>query len=253
MFQRRINFCLLLLLKLWLRLQKRKASARLITLGSQYGGWAVPEDLLKKGAVAICAGAGEDISFDIELNSRGLKVYVQDPTPRARKHVESLLSAYKNNKKFPVNNGPEIYDLTNFNQGRFHFDPVGIAGENGVLKFYVPTNPNHVSHSIKNLQNTDQYFEAECVTYDDYLDSKGIEKVDIVKLDIEGAEHEVIDCILQSPRKPSVLAVDFDELNCDFQLKYFDNIVSSLAKIKKSGYNAISIKNSDFVFEKQAG
>ena len=36
-------------------------------LGTSYGGWIVPTDMINKDAICYCAGAGEDISFDCIL------------------------------------------------------------------------------------------------------------------------------------------------------------------------------------------
>ncbi len=43
----------------------------LVRLGSPGGGWWVPESVVRAGAVAYCAGAGEDVTFDLELHRRG--------------------------------------------------------------------------------------------------------------------------------------------------------------------------------------
>src|SRR5690606_25746429 len=54
-------------------------------LGTRYGGWYVPSDLLNAQSICYCIGAGEDISFDIELINRfDCHVYTFDPTPRAQ-------------------------------------------------------------------------------------------------------------------------------------------------------------------------
>ena len=43
---------------------------------------------------------------------------------------------------------------------RFHFMPVGLWSEDTVLRFFAPRDPAHVSHSVVNLQRTEDYFEA---------------------------------------------------------------------------------------------
>lgn len=240
------------LFRFWLTIKTKQPSTKLTRLGTEGCGWHIPEHYLRPGIIAICAGAGEDVSFDVELNSHGFNVYVLDPTPRARAHIKNLLSAFEKSESFPINNSKNNYDLSNFKPEKFHFDAIGLSGQNGTLKFYAPANPEHVSHSIKNLQNTEEYFEAECVTYDNYLDSKGIDKADIVKLDIEGAEYEVIDSILESNRKPQILAVDFDELNFAINWNVLKRIRRYILKLEQKNYRLIFINHSDFVFEKQA-
>jgi hypothetical protein len=38
---------------------------------------------------------------------------------------------------------------------KFHFCAVGVWDEDAMMKFYVPANPAHVSHSVLNLQKTE--------------------------------------------------------------------------------------------------
>jgi len=85
------------------RLLTTGAHEDLVRLGSRYGGWWVPKSVLTPAAVAYCAGAGEDITFDLALLEHGLRVTTFDPTPRAVSYVTSLGIA----------------------DGRFRFAPVG--------------------------------------------------------------------------------------------------------------------------------
>src|SRR5690348_3239944 len=83
----------LILMQIKQRMQK--PTEELVTLGSEYGANTVPKSALKPGAVAVCAGAGEDVTFDVELNNKGLLVYCLDPTPRAVEHVDEVVAAAK--------------------------------------------------------------------------------------------------------------------------------------------------------------
>lgn len=88
----------------------------LVRLGSDYGGWIVPYTLLDRSSVCYCAGAGEDITFDLALAERfGCEIHVFDPTPRAVAHVERVA----------VDN-PLI-----------HFHPVGLWDCEATLKYRV--------------------------------------------------------------------------------------------------------------------
>ncbi|HEX4392055.1 MAG TPA: hypothetical protein VH084_11015 [Mycobacterium sp.] len=55
--------------------------ADLVRLGTDLCGWRLPEFILRPGAVAFCVGAGEDISFDLALRDREMRVVTIDPTP----------------------------------------------------------------------------------------------------------------------------------------------------------------------------
>lgn len=52
---------------------------KLEKLGSKYGGWIVPVDILDKNSICYCVGVGEDITFDLELIKRfDCQVYAFD-------------------------------------------------------------------------------------------------------------------------------------------------------------------------------
>jgi len=163
--------------------------ADLVRIGSDYGGWWVPSTLLGPHSVVYLAGAGEDISFDLGLMERyGCEVVSVDPTPRAIAYVGRHAPA-------------EVY----------HFVSVGLGGSNRIERFYAPANPEHVSHSITNLQETTDFFEAELRTLDGLMAEFGHETVDLLKIDIEGAEYEVLDHLMERGLLPKVLCIEFDQ------------------------------------------
>jgi len=54
----------------------------LVRLGSDYGGYLVPEDAIRAARCAYCAGVGNDVTFDLALTDRyGCEVWAFDPTP----------------------------------------------------------------------------------------------------------------------------------------------------------------------------
>src|SRR5579863_1766311 len=102
----------------------RRADMR--TIGTRYGGWSIPANLLNAGSICYCVGCGEDISFDLGLIDRfRCDVYAFDPTPRAIEHV----------RRHAADNP------------RYRFSALGLWDKQERLKFYAPSNPNDVSHS----------------------------------------------------------------------------------------------------------
>ena len=163
-------------------------TVELIRLGTSYGGWWVPVAQSRPGAIVYLAGAGEDISLDRALHERGCVVRVFDPTPRAISHVRE--------------HGPKSES--------FRFQPVGLWDQDTSLRFYSPENPEHVSHSVVNLQGTLEYFEAEVRTLRTLMRTNGDQHIDLLKMDIEGAEHAVVHDILTNGPLPETICLEFD-------------------------------------------
>jgi FkbM family methyltransferase len=167
-----------------------EADRSLVRLGSPGCGWWVPEDVVQPGGIAYCAGAGEDISFDLELHRRGMHVVTIDPTPRAIAHVRR------------VDPGDE----------RFRFVPVGLWDGPGELRFHPPADAG-VSHSVVNLQRTaaSEGFTARVDSLASIMAAQGHERIDLLKLDIEGAESTVLPNLLQDGPFPPAVCFEYDQ------------------------------------------
>ena len=159
-------------------------------IGSGYGGWIVPTAAVRPSWTCYCAGVGEDITFDLGLIERfGCTVFAFDPTPRAVAHVAAVAGG----------------------EPRFRFLPVGLWSADTTLRFFAPRNPAHVSHSIVNLQRTKSFFDAPCRSLPSLMQELGHEDIDLLKLDIEGAEHEVVRSMLEHGIRPAVVCLEIDQ------------------------------------------
>lgn len=160
-----------------------------IKLGNLAAAWWVPEQALQAGSIVYSGGVGNDISFELALcNKYKMTVFTFDPTPAAIKYVSTL-------KKSSL----------------LHFYPWGLWSENTQLKFFVPQNKTDVSHSVVNLQQTNEYFLAECKTIPTLMKKLKHKKIDVLKIDIEGAEYAVLNSLLESAITPKVICVEFDQ------------------------------------------
>ena len=156
-------------------------------LGSAYGGWNVPVGMLNPGMICYTVGVGEDTSFDeILATDFQCNVFAFDPTPRAISHAVDVVERVE----------------------RFQFFPVGFWDEDTVLKFYAPENSSDVSHSAVNTSDIDEYFEAECWRIDSALEKLGHKSIDLLKLDIEGAEFRVVRQMLELGIFPKILCLE---------------------------------------------
>ena len=189
-------------------------------IGSDYGGWVVPTARLFEGAICYCAGVGEDITFDLELVERfGCEVHAFDPTPRAIEHVRKHADGVAG----------------------FHFTPVGLWGRDEVMRFFAPADPSHVSHSVLDLQKTGHGFDAECRRLTSLMSVRGHDRLDLLKLDIEGAEYETLSALLADGLDVAVVCVEYDEAHHPRDAGHRRRIRDSAAELVAAGYRLVHV------------
>jgi FkbM family methyltransferase len=213
----------------------------LIRIGTAYGSWVIHEKLLDNTSVCYLAGAGEDISFDVGLAEKyNSQIFIFDPTPRAKKHFDRLIEATGKNEKMLIHkNHSDYYDLKTANIGLLHFREIGLWSKEDEIKFYTPKNPEHVSHSALNLQKTDEYFVAKVYRLSEVMKMEGHREIDLLKIDIEGAEYAVIDSIVEDKLKVKMLCVEYDESYNPLDNDYHKRIRASIEKLIDYGYVVI--------------
>ncbi|MEM7042230.1 MAG: FkbM family methyltransferase [Pseudomonadota bacterium] len=228
-------------------------SVPLIRLGTDYGGWWVPEQGLGPDDLMVSAGAGEDISFDIDVAKKfGCKVVVMDPTPRAIAHFEATADAIEAGAKAPINGSDTaFYQADAVDLANITYRPWGLWTENTTLHFHAPRNPTSVSHSIGNLQDMADGFEAPCVTLDEVLSQEGHERLTILKIDIEGAEFEVLDRLAASTLRPRYILAEFHPGRCETERREKTRTLSTLGRLYDQGYRLVQHRGWDYMLEHQ--
>jgi FkbM family methyltransferase len=187
----------------------------LVNIGSDYGGWITPMHLLSSTSICYCAGVGEDITFDLGLIERfGCHVFAFDPTPRAKIHVKKTAA----------------------NIERYHFFDYGLWDNDEIVRFFAPRNPSHVSHSALNLQKTEQFFDAPCKRLSTIMRENEHDHIDLLKLDIEGAEYAVLRSLLEDQLQVGIICVEYDELHKAIDDRYIQRIRRSIAELREAGY-----------------
>lgn len=190
-------------------------SVKTIRMGTSYGGWAIPEDTLNAGSIVYCAGAGEDISFDTAVAQQcNCTVQIFDPTPKAIAYVKKQKAA-----------------LPQQTSDKLMMNEVGLFDQDTTLRFYAPKNEEHVSHSVTNLQHTDNFFEAKVKSLKSIMTGLGHDHIDLLKIDIEGAEYVVIDDILKNNYDIKTLCVEFHNPA--------HKMVKAINRLQQSGYSVI--------------
>ncbi len=223
---------------------------KLQTLGTSYGGWTIPPSALPPSSICYCVGCGVDVSFDAILAERYLcKVWSYDPTPRAVAHMAELRRRAGNGQPMEIGGDASMhYDVSTDALSRWCFEPVGVWSKNETKRFFAPADAARVSHSILNLQRTDGYFDADCRRVSSLMAANGHDHIDLLKIDIEGAEYEVLNSILEDNIRPKLLCVEFDEGHLPLDDDAHDRISKSLSDIKSMGYWLVHRNYWDFTF-----
>lgn len=170
---------------------KREISISKKWFGNDYGGFFVATDFVDENSVVYSFGIGEDVSFDTEIIKKyNANVYGFDPTPKSVK----LISEQTLPEKF------KFYDF-------------GISDKTGPATFYFPKNPDFVSGSVVEQSNIDleNGIDVQLKTLDDKAHFLGHQKIDILKMDIEGSEYDVLENIVKSNLFIGQILIEFHD------------------------------------------
>jgi FkbM family methyltransferase len=228
---------------------RREPTLQLIRIGTDYGGWYCCRALLGPDRTAMCCGAGEDISFDVALNATwGMRIICVDPTPRSIRHVESFLAASRDGHRMLIEAGPLSYEMTGFREATFTFIPCAVWSSDGFLTLFAPKDPAHVSYSAMNLQHTSEMIQVRSNTVRSLLRDFGVGRLSLLKLDIEGAEYEVLRSMLSDGTLPDQLLVEFDQVNQPLTPLFWVELVQVLRALRDAGYRLVHRERSNYVF-----
>jgi FkbM family methyltransferase len=218
--------------------------------GSSYGGWNLPRNHgLNENSICYLAGAGEEVSFDLAIQKQfGCYVRIIDPTPKAVAHLDGLLSAIRLKRSFNINNSEFEYDLDGLDLQKISIHKLGLARETGVQKFFAPKNAGHASYSTLNIQKTSNSIEFECISIQDLMAQQVDYQIDLLKMDIEGAEYEVIKGLLDNRCYPRILLIEFDEIHSPLDRKAKRRVKQAKGDLLSVGYRLLDVENSNFCF-----
>jgi FkbM family methyltransferase len=190
-------------------------------LGTEYGGWAIPRDVIGPAWVCYCAGAGIDISFDLALARRfGCEVLTLDPTEESREHVARAAAG----------------------EPRLRFQQVAVWSSDGDLRMYRAADPAHRTLSADNLQRTDRTTTVPARSLASLMREHGHDRIDLLKLDVEGAEYELLPLIASGRLGVSVLCVEMHPT------RGVAPAADAFRDLLSAGFRLVDRRGGDFTF-----
>jgi FkbM family methyltransferase len=155
---------------------------------THYGEWALCPTGLSAESVVYSFGIGEDISFDLDLIRRyGIRVHAFDPTPASHRWLATQATP----------DALVVYDY-------------GLADYDGTASFHAPANPGHISHSMLSASHTgSETIDVPVHRLGTIMATLGHERIDLLKMDIEGAEYDAITDLVESGLDVRQMLVEF--------------------------------------------
>lgn len=190
--------------------------------GNSYGGFYINPTLVNSKSIVYSIGIGKDISFDTKcIKNHNCRVFAFDPTPKSIDWLKTQ-------------NLPFTFTFYNY----------GISAKtSGPVTFYLPLNKKGTSGSLlkTDVVNANEHITVMMKTFDDITAELGHKHIDVLKMDIEGAEYDVLANIVESP-------VTIDQILVEFHDRLFDmNVFKSkeiTKKLMQHGYHVFAVSSS---------
>ncbi|NTV26719.1 MAG: FkbM family methyltransferase [Chlorobiaceae bacterium] len=193
-----------------------------------FGGWTISPIGLNRSCTVLSLGVARDIGFDLEIINRfDAELHAFDPTPGCVEWIKTQ----------PL---PE----------KFHFHPIAVGGQDGSMKMY-PRMPKKGKKSSTMMTLLDESpgdntgIDVQVRRIPTIMSELGICNIDILKMDIEGAEYEVIDDLMSSGIRPYQVLVEFHHR---FRSVPIEKTKAALRKLHAAGYRLFYISGKYWEF-----
>ena len=188
------------------------------------GGWQYDATILDENSIVYSFGVGDNIDFDLALILRThARLHAFDPTPAALSTCDA--------GALP----PE-----------FQFHAWAVAGQDGHLTLYPRVGK---SGGVSGVMYTlvadesvrDNGLEVPAYTIPTILAKLGHSHIDLLKMDIEGAEYETLDQMLRSALRPQQLLVEFHHRFSDIGP---DRTRQLIDRLRTAGYRIFAVSDT---------
>jgi FkbM family methyltransferase len=188
--------------------------------GKLSGGWFICPAALPPKPVIYSLGVGFDLSFDESILKRypAAELHAFDPTPSSIEWVA----------------GQRL-------DPRLRFHDYGVAGFNGELTLYAPDRSVRSYSMIERDKAIAQPVVVPVKRLVTIMGELGHQAIDVLKMDIEGAEYGVIGDMLDNGIRPSQLLVEFHHR---FKSVGFGPTKAAVGRLREAGYRIFYVSHT---------
>jgi FkbM family methyltransferase len=194
------------------------------------GNYYIPNTFkIDTSSIIYSAGIGTNITFDRAIHDISkAHVYMIDPTPMAKKYVEDQ----------------KIGDA-------FRFHPIALSTKDGEITFYPDNHPHDLtkttSFSMINRTGAKNFLTVPCKTLKSFMNEQGHDKIDILKMDIEGAARPVLEQAIKDEIYPTIIICEFEiPANPVKAVKELNQIIELINTLKSKSYDCRTITDAHF-------
>ena len=189
-----------------------------------FGNWWLDALRLNEKSVVYSCGVGTHIEFDRAVTHLiGCPVHLFDPTPKSWE----LMNAHGEHRLL-------------------RYEPIGVWTEDGTARFWhdraYPQASAVANASITNLFGRDASFDAPVLTIASLLAAHGHDRLDVLKLDVEGAAPAVLLQMLASGVFPEQIAAEVElPRRARAMAAFFGQVRELCEELRAHGYRLVRL------------
>ncbi|MEM9802372.1 MAG: FkbM family methyltransferase [Planctomycetota bacterium] len=184
--------------------------------GERSGTWTALRSGLGQGSVVVSAGVGDNVAWDLAMAAEfGCAVHLLDPTPVA--------SAWIRGVALPTG---------------VTFHPVALSAHDGTLRLRPPRKEGGVNFRALTGEECAEAIEVPCLRLASFAAQLGLDRIDVLKLDIEGGELDVLPDVLASDLGVQQVLVEFHHRPDG---RGFDRTLERIHELQSSGFELFDV------------
>ena len=187
----------------------------------------VPNNISINSIIYSC-GIAEDISFDEAISKKfGCDVFMFDPTKESLKYMNSVKSS------------------------KLNFFNIGIWKLDGNIKFY--HHSENANLSATNLLHAKEYFILPCKSIDTLMKEFNQARIDVLKMDIEGASFEILNDLLDKNIYPNQIVAELERPFFIFNASFYELFLYLKERrklhnrLKDAGYDLVELDANELL------